>query len=310
MGYAIDTVTGGLGDEAHYKVLEVIQTLAEANGWTTLRYVDTGADQELILQSAGLSTTEDIYVGFKTYQNVGADYYNIKVSTFVGYIGANSFEGQPGANPMGVPCHNNAVTYFITANPQRITGCFKVGTPAYEHFYVGKMFVYGRPSEYPSPLVCAGMFNGPEASRYSEVTHRFPYFGKDAPYPGVDKSFLWLRNASGEYERMNHEPWFSGTLNIRPPGTNYQLRPIMIGNWIEAQQRGNVFGELDGIRHITGFNNSVENVMQQGGAFVDQTGMTVEEAVDAIILAGGRAHVALQDVSRNGFDDYIAMEMS
>ena len=57
MGHAIATVTGGSGDEAHYKVLAAIKTLAEANGWTTLRYVNTGLVRELILNSSGLSGT-------------------------------------------------------------------------------------------------------------------------------------------------------------------------------------------------------------------------------------------------------------
>ncbi|MOA66820.1 hypothetical protein D3C78_1937140 [compost metagenome] len=48
-----------------------------------------------------------------------------------------------------------------------------------------------------------------------------------------------------------------------------------------------VFGELDGIRHITGFNNAVENTLD----------------VD------GKTWVVLQDVWRTGFNDYYAMRM-
>lgn len=312
MGYAIGTVTGSGGDEAHYKVLAAIRTLALANGWTSLRYVSTGTDREVILQSSGLSTTEDIYIGFKTYHDVGADYYNIQVATFVGYLAGNSFESQPGYKASGVCCHNNAVTYFITANAQRITGCFKVGTPTYEHFYAGKMYVYGRPSEFPSPLVVAGMFNGPEARRYSDTMHHFPYYGSDvySYYAPNEPSNLWLRDQSGVYIQAEAYPWFSGQTSMRPPGTSYQLQPIILSKYSLTQNRGNVFGELDGVSMLTGFNNSVENVLQQGGTFYNQTGHTVLESVNGIIANGGKAYVVLQDVSRNGFDNFIAMEMS
>ena len=170
MGYAIATVDNSGGIKAFHKVLAAIKTLAEANGWVTQRYVDTGEDQELILKSLGLSGTEEIFIGFKCYSSVTGDYYNIAVATMVGYVAGNTFESQPGISISGVPCHNNAVTYFMTANAQRITGVFKVGTPVYCHFYAGKFFPYARPGEYPSPLIAAGMFDGKAATRFSDTT--------------------------------------------------------------------------------------------------------------------------------------------
>ena len=313
MGYAIATVTGGLGDEAHYKVLAAIKTLAEANGWTTLRYDTSGADKELILNSNGLSGTEDIYIGFKTYQSVSGDYYNIAAACFTGYVPANPFETQPGAKLCGTPCHNNAVTYFITCNAQRIAGCFKVGTPTYAHFYAGKMFPYARPGEFPSPLISAGSFDGKELRRYSDTGYQFPYYGYYPQSSSVggpsNVSRLYLRNQAGVWQQQYHNPFRRGPSNLRPPGTNYQLFPIVLFGEVAYQGARNVWGELDGVRAITGFNNGVENVLQQGGTPVDQTGMTVLQAVDAVIAAGGRAYVVLQDGPRNGFNNFIALEM-
>lgn len=311
MGYAIATVTGGLGDEAHYKVLAAIKTLLEAVGWTTLRYDTSGADKELIMNSDGLSGSEDIFIGFKTYQSVASDYYNIAVSCFTGYIVGNTFETQPGARLSGVPCHNNAVTYFLTANKQRIAGCFKVGTPVYTHFYVGKMFPYARPGEFPSPLVTAGMFDGKEARRFSDTQYQFPYYGWGINAWGggnQDQSRLYLRRPDGAWAQQYHDPWRDQMDDgaERPAGVDYILNPIMLYN----TNPRNLWGELDNIRHITGFNNGVENVLQQGGTPVDQTGMTPLQAVDAVLAAGGRAHVILQDVNRTGFSNFIAMEMT
>lgn len=312
MGYEIATVTGTSGDEAHYKVLAAIKVLAEANGWTTMRYDTSGANKELILNSAGLSGTEDIYVGFKTYQSVASDYYNITVAGFTGYVAGNTFEGQPGYKASGVPCHNNAVTYFMTVNAQRIVGCFKVGTPVYTHFYVGKMFPYARPTEFPLPLIVAGMFNGPEGRRFSDPNYAMPYYGWSAQPQesglNQDAAKMWLRTQDGTWNTQYVSPW--KTIGPRRPAgaddSMYQLSPIILYNTTP-----NLWGELDGVFHVTGFNNNVENVIQIGGAgVIDQTGMTAKQAVDAIVAAAGRAFVVLQDVHRTGFANFVAVEMS
>lgn len=338
MGYAIGTVTGGSGDEAHYKVLAAIRTLAMANGWTVLRYVDTGLVRELILNSAGLSGAEDIYIGFRTYQSVPADYYNLLVGTFTGYVPGNSFDTQPGAALSGVPCHNNAVTYFMTANAQRIVGCFKVGTPVYTHFYAGKMFPYSRPGEYPSPLVCGGNFSGAAAKRFSDGDFAFPYFGRESGYASTGNSrpsYCFVRDQAGTWRRLSHWPFYNGapggqgsvgahalaSVNylsgssayraLVPAGTNYQPQPIVLYNGEGGGGGGPaVFGELDGVFQMSGFNNAVENVVQVGGAPVDQTGLSVLQAVDAIRAGGNRAFVMLQDTNNTDWRSFVAVEMS
>jgi hypothetical protein len=312
MGHAIGTVTGSLGDEAHYKVLAAIKTLAEANGWTTLRYVSTGANRELILTSTGLSGTEQLFVGFKTTQSVASDYYNLVVGTMAGYVPGNTFESQPGIKLSGVPCHNNAVTYFLSANAQRITGCFKVGTPVYGHFYVGRFFPYARPAEYPASWITAGNFRSDQLyKRYSDTDYCFPYYGSFANVYGsglgVDYAQFWLRSQSGSWIQVFMFPYRNGPVNNRPSQeSNYALESIIP---YQTNPQG-AFGELDGIYFVSGFNNSGESVLQKGGTPVDQSGMDAPTAVAAIIAAGGVPYVILQDTNRTGFNSYIAMEMS
>lgn len=323
MGYAIGTITKGGGDDCHYQLLGIIKTLAEANGWTTLRYVTSGSDWELILKGVGLSGTEEIFVGFKTYQSVGGDYYNINCATFVGYVAGNTFELQPGGKFSGCPAHNNAITYFISCNAQRIVACLKVGTPVYEHFYVGKLFPYARPGEYPSPLVVAAMFNGAEAKRFSDTSQNFPYFGRVNGTTGAGSSFLFLRDQTGNWNQQYHYPFSNGasTSNalagpqdsntLVPADVYYQLEPIILQESASASAPRNVFGELDGVYFCSGFNNGVENVVQMGGSsVVDQTGLTVLQAVDAILAVSGRAFVMAQNVNRTSWRDFVAIEMS
>lgn len=327
MAWAIDTVTGSAADPAHHKMLGIIKQLAEGAGWQTLRHVTTG-DHELILKGNGLSGTEEIFIGFKGYHSVTGDYYNLACATMVGYVADSPFEQQPGICISGVPCHNNAVTYFLTCNRQRIAGCFKVGTPVYEHFYLGKFFPYARPGEFPSPLLCAGMFNGAEGKRFSDGEHKFPYRGFAHETYERYNSYLYMRNQAGAWTRPSSWPWH--TDNVHSQSEIHRKTNVLAGGAHEIRVRclvrtegyhhlmpvvlhdltPNVYGELDGVHFVSGMDNGVENVMQIGGTPVNQAGMTAQQAVAAVLAAGGRAFVMLQDVWRTGWCDFIAMEMS
>lgn len=318
MGYAIGNVTSANSD-AHKLLLGIIKTLAENNGWTTLRYDNTSPDHELILQGEGLSGTEEIYIGFQTYESFSGDYYNINCGVFTGYVSGNTFLGQPGANVQAFPAHNNAIDYWITANPQRIVGCIKVGTPVYEHFYVGKILPYARPSEYPYPVLNASMFSANEARRYSDVYQFMPYMGYREQ---VTYSRFYLRDLSGTWTRPNTYPWLNyndktktlagtqGQSTLVPAGDHYQIEPVILYEDRNDVNPKNVWGELDGVYFCSGFNNGPENVVQVGGdSIVDQTGLSMQDAVDAILLENGRAFVMSQNVYRTTWRDYCALEM-
>lgn len=321
MAYAIGTVTksGGGGIDCHVQMLGVIKTLAEANGWVTLRYVSTGLNPELILKGVGLSGTDEIFIGFRCYQNTTADYYNIDCGVFVGYIPANTFFTQPGAQIYAMLAHNNAITYFITCNAQRIAACFKVGTPIYSHFYVGKFFPYARPSEYPSPLVCAVMLDMTAAVRFDSTNVVFPYPGYYYNPTWVklanrDQAGNWIRPYCYPFTQANGDSnalaGTQGSSTLVPADIYYQMEPVILAQQTANTNPSNVWGEFDGIYFCSGFNNGVENVVQIGGSsIVDQTGMTVLQAVAAIRAVGGRAFVMLQNVYRTSWRDFIAMEM-
>jgi hypothetical protein len=341
MSWAIDTVLKGAGLDAHYQVLAAIHTLAETAGWTTLRFDTASAERELILRSTGTAGDEQITVGFKAYQNVAADTYNLLAATMTGYVANHPFETQPGIKTSGVPCHNQAVTYVLTANPRRIAGCFKIGSPIYAHLYVGKALPYARPGEYPSPLIVAGHFDGREAKRYSDL-HWFPYKGvRGSSDAGYNDGHLSLRDQAGTWKKVQISPFGNGayttassyalagdplgnnaasTRCLVPAGTLYQPQPLelyemRLGVYDNALNSyptsGNLYGLLDGVSFVSGFNNASENVLQlEGSAVVDQTGMTPRQAVEAIRALGGRAFMVLQDGARTGWRDHIALELS
>ena len=275
MPHAIGFVDNSGGTLAHYKMLEKIRDVAVASGfWEVMRYDTSKADRELILKGEGYTGTEEIYVGVRTYQDASADYYNLCVATFTGYVPSNTFDTQPGVCLSGVPAHNQRIDYWLTANPQRIACCMKVGTPVYEHFYIGKFFPYARPSQYPYPIVCAGMLNGAAATRFSDLSHSMPYKG--------NRANLGMRFNTGVYLQPETHPWnntyLAGTTQLRDTNDNYPLLPVILND------ANGIYGELDGIRYVSGFNNVVENTC-------------------------GPDWVVFQDVSRTGFVDYIALKL-
>ena len=285
MPHQISFVDNSGGTLAHYKMLETIRDFASANGWTVLRYDTAPANRELILKGVGYTGEEEIFVGFRTYQDASADYYNLLAGVFTGYVAGNTFDTQPGARLSGVPAHNNRIDYWLTLNPQRIALAMKVGTPVYESCYVGKCLPYGRPSQYPYPVVCAGMLSGAAATRFSDASasHSMGYKGNSGR--------LGLRS-NDQWRDVYCYPWgnpritgaaTSDTLTqMRETNSVYHLIPVELHDNVS-----NLWGALDGIHFITGFNNAVENTLSIGG-------------VD---------YVVIQDASRTGHADYYAMRL-
>ena len=305
IGTADQTGTTGF---AHKEMLLKIQALAELNGWETLRYdTSNAASHELILKGEGLSGTEEIFVGIRTYENVSADYYNLAVAGFTGYVPSNTWATQPGFRESGVPAHNQSIDYWLVVNAQRIAFGLKVGTPVYESAYVGKIFPYATPTQFPYPLAVIGMLNGASATRYSDTSHTMGFKGNR-----VNFALRWM---DGTYKQPLSYPWNNSwvaggsTTNaneaLRDTGDAYPILPVVM-----CEAVPNVFGELDGIGYVSNFNNTVESIIQVGGTPVtDNPAWTAAERAQEIIDAGGVPHVCLQDVARTSFTDYFALRL-
>ena len=265
---------------ATYALLALIKQKAELNGWTTLRYDVTSANRELILKGVGLSGIEEIFVGFRTYQDIGNDYYNIVAATFTAYMAGNTFDTQPGVKLSGVPAHNLRIDYWLVVNAQRIMAGMKVGTPVYGSFYAGKFLPFTLPAQWPYPVVCAGMLVGTPATRFSDTSYSIPYKGS--------RSNMQMRGIDGTYSSPYAWPWTAGeyltsTGQLRETGTIYTLQPVVLHN-----NAGTLHGELDGVLHVSGFQQGVENTL----------------------LIDGVNYVVMQDVYRTGFSDYFAIRMN
>ncbi len=283
------TLTDGATDFVVGDVFTIPVTQGAASAanaeWEVLMHSTIDPYHQLILKGAGYSGTEEIFVGFSTYLDVAADYYNLIVWGFTGYVPGNSMASQPGARWSAVPAHNQRIDYWLTVSPQRIAFGLKVGTPVYESAYVGKMLPYARPSQFPYPMVVAGMLaaNSAPATRFSDTAHSMPYKG--------NRSNLALRDNAGNWLQVECHPWNNNVLagvgtgtttNVRDTGGEYPLLPIILSD------ANGIYGELEGVFYISGFNNVVENTLEIEGI----------------------TYVVLEDVYRTGHTDHYALRMS
>lgn len=281
------TINDGSVDYALNDVFQVPVTrgaMSAANAaWAVLRYDDVSTNRELILRGRGFSGADEIFVGLRTYHDAAADYYNLLCGGFTGYVAGNSFDTQPGAILCGVPAHNQRIDYWLSANAQRFAVAMKVGTPVYESFYLGKMLPYGTPSQYPYPLVCGAPLGGAAATRFSETTHRMPYKGNHAGMRLRFNSGAWLEPRCWPHDNPNLANVNANTtFRLRDTNGQYPLLPFVLHD-----ASANVYGELDGVYWIPGFNNVVENTLSVGGV----------------------NHVVIQDVGRTGHIDYYALRL-
>lgn len=278
------TITDLGSDTANMRLVDLIATSLQTEGWTILRNVNTvGQDREVILQSTGVSTTEDIYIGFRSYQNASSDFYNISYSYFTGYVAANTFVTQPGYNEKGMCAHNTSIDYWFSYDLNSIKMALKVGTPVYEVGFLGRFLPYASPSQYPYPVAVFGTFNGQASIRFSS-THSWAFNGGSSAgniriLTGDITPDTWPYNASlitNAVGRTNDERI------LRETESSYSILPIIVVD------DDNVYGELDGMFFISGFNNQVENTM----------------TIDSV------NYVVMQNVNRTGFTDYIAMRLN
>src|SRR5690606_32995667 len=225
------------------------------------------------LKAPGMTGFDPCDVNPQLYDRPTNDYYNIAVSGCTGFVGAADFDNQPGAlTSMALPVWNGPVPDWFAGNGQRVIVAAKVDT-AYLSCYAGKMLPFGTPQQYPYPLLIGAPLPTASATRYSDSAVNLPYKG--------NRTTLKLRRSDGAWIQPLAWPYSKST-TFRDTNGAYPLLPITL------YDTANTYGVLDGIHFITGFANAVENT----------------------VSIGAQTHVVLQDVIRNGLNDFFAMRIA
>ncbi len=233
------------------------------------------ADKEYAVMGPGLSGSDEIYVHLSTVSSPQLDLYNVAVRYSTGY------DAQKTAHPNGVGgllqpgsttetpwalLWNQSTKYWFIANGRRFIVIAKVST-TYASIHGGLILPYGLPSEFPYP-VAVGASCAINA-RWSIQTQDHSSFWNPAGVGSASVASLYLRRTDGFPDVFKNifstgqAPGFTypyrSNFNYRTsPDLNYALQPVVL---YSTANGGNVYGELQGVYHISGFNNASENTL-------------------------------------------------
>lgn len=239
-------------------------------------------DKDYLLKAPGLSGSDEIYVGLRTYSNYQSDFYNVSMNYATGYAPEAYYEAQPGASgTVKSYFWNQAIKYWFVASGRRFIVIAKIST-TYSSMYGGFFLPYALPSEMPYPIAIGG--NGASNVRWSTQNEYVGAFWNPNAYGG-GRGSLVTRDVNGNEEIYVNYSWSTGNaeyqgktypyaentnpsanvigqLSYRPsPDNQYAIQPIVLS----SGKTSNVYGELDGVFHISGFGNASENVITIDG---------------------------------------------
>jgi len=254
------------------------------------------ADKEYVVKGPGLSGQDEIYVALRTLSSAQGDKYNVAERYTTGYDSTKALSGQPGAGANVYSLMwNQSIKYWFIANGRRFIVIAKVST-TYASLYGGFILPYGLPSEVPYPIA-AGASSAINA-RWSIQTEDHSSFWNPAGYTTAAVSSLYLRRTDGAADNFKNiyynqnsayaaAGWtypYRGLFAYRPsPDNEYALQGVTL---YSTAGGGNVWGELDGVFHISGHNNASENTLVIGGKtyLVVQSGYRTTASDYAAIL--------------------------
>jgi hypothetical protein len=286
-------------------------TFAVTSKWTSLRRT---SGVEMIWQAPGNGGLDQIIVGASVFSDVGADYYNWRLGGFTAFDSALAFNMQAGyvggsgqsvPSPV-LPLWNSTIPFWFIANGRRVIVIAKVST-VYTSCYLGLMASYMAPGAFPYPLVVGGSlaFLGSEPASTS-TNWRWSYTGAEmAAFPigrtggltSDSEAVLLLRLVSGVWRGFSSINTSTSTGGIWPYGwvvpSSWDWRPDLDGGYsllpvVLCDETPNVYGELEGVKAVTGFSQSVENT----------------------VTVAGIPHLVVQNVFRNTKSDFFAVRLS
>jgi hypothetical protein len=142
-----------------------LNTTIAANGWTSRRSTNVGGSgqREVIVEGSG-SGSDQIFVGWRSYSDVGSGATNLELAGFTGFNSGLTWENQAGISPgrntttnggAFVPLLNSTVTWWVSVNSRRIQ--FWANTSScYAHGHLGLLNSFATSGEYPLPLYICG----------------------------------------------------------------------------------------------------------------------------------------------------------
>ena len=276
-------------------------------GWTSKRRV---SGSEMIWSAPG-SGSDSILVGAKTFTDPVGAYWNWRLGGFTAFNAALPFNQQAGyvggpsqANPSPVlNLWNSSIVFWFVANARRVIVVAKIST-SYMVAYLGWLTPYVYPSAMPYPIVVGGSMawstepaaNSPNWG-WNYVGNELSNFWKPLNASTVSydyQSQLRLRVPAGTWRGIstnyndpnfgNVWPWADPPQNMRENlDGSYTLIPAILHD-----PSPNIYGELDGVYFVTGWNQAAENT----------------------VTISSVAHLVVPNVTRSGIGDFAVIKLN
>jgi len=259
--------------------------------WVSQRAV---AGSEHIWKAPGNDNAASIYVGVLRFNDVGADYDNLRLGGFTGFDPGQVFAAQPGAvtRPVLPLLRVGSMPYWFVANGRRAVIIAKVSS-TYESAYLGFIDSYANPNQFAYPLAVGGSMAWNVEPALTSANWRWSHTGTEhscfvtpaKTTASTDNTFqLRFRHPSGNWEGYSAHsgqtvargllwPYSYSMLNLIPNlDGGYALFPVILHSSTSASGfypaitiiGPQMWGELDGIAALTGDSNASENTITIG----------------------------------------------
>lgn len=247
----------------------------DADGYSLARFFIGG----------GLDGQDAIVVPMVCRANATIGYYNVMSFAARAYSASKGFLNQLLDASAGVryasgvlTCWPNTIPYWFFANGRRFIVVAKIGH-RYTSMYSGFFMPSGTDVEYPYPLACGGTSGNQTTSYTSESVNTVrSFFNPQSNDIQLASTFssLMVINPQGSLVQFDNEGGFKPNeqyakgstmpygLNLNTHKTaddQYLLMPIEL---VEFGNQRQVLGWFDGCYHVSGHENSAENVITVG----------------------------------------------
>ncbi|EOV8094048.1 hypothetical protein ACOKWN_003820 [Vibrio parahaemolyticus] len=294
---AVETGTATNFGDLYNKLITFLTTnVGVGMNWTMVHGYEQGDDvtitgstqftteddkaNKCILEGVGTGVGGEVYVGLYTTRNVFDEAYTISLVPMAGYDSNFNVLSQPtvglASNPK-ILCWDAAMPYWFVASDRRFMAVVKVNT-TYQFLYAGFFLPYSLPDEYPYPYLVGAMSDDNVAASKSDSYNDcflqsarrehgqicFPDGNWRYVSGGLHNDVsatLAPFNVAGYGDSADDNYWHY----YRPDkGGVYHLIKLepCCGN--PATGLG-VFGCLDGVHFVSGFENSPENTVDIDG---------------------------------------------
>lgn len=244
--------------------------------WIIDRYDYFDATHELIFHGQGLAGGEEIYVGIRLQEDAGSQEFIWEIRGMTGFSAPDAFNAQPGVSPANFSSFwNFDHEFWFVVNGRRFVVVAQVSA-TYSALYGGFMLPFATPQEFPYPLFVGG--EDDQVRAYTSTNSNFSHF-TDPILGGAllrDVNGTWLIGQQGNQSptlSFSVWPWFvqaRAWLDVMQnmASGDFTVFPATVLGYHSSSSdpfSSTLHGELDGVFAVTGFNNSVESLINIGG---------------------------------------------